>query len=202
MELESQRGCRAVAAHLPHALHILDRFHIRALQSKAIDEVRRTEVAKLHRHGQSPLLSKTRWALLKNRSNWTRNQRSRMRDLLATNLAAVKTFLYVEAFQHFWTYSSDTWAAKFLRGWCADVMRSKIQPLKQVARTLRSHQPLLLNYFRAKKQITSGAVEGMNNKIRSVLKKSYGFRTDRILQIALYHALGDLPEPALTHEFF
>jgi hypothetical protein len=60
----------------------------------------------------------------------------------------------------------------------------------------------LLNYFRPKSQISSGAVEGLNNKAKLTMRKSCGFRTYRILQIALYHALGKIPEPPDIHRFF
>ena len=60
---------------------------------------------------------------------------------------------------------------------------------------------LLLNWFRAKGEISSGAVEGLNNKIRVVTRRSYGFRTFDAMEIALYHTLGRLPEPETTHRF-
>ena len=62
--------------------------------------------------------------------------------------------------------------------------------------------PLLLNYFKAKKQFSSGVIEGLNNKAKVTMRRSYGFRTFRILELALYHSLGKLPEPELTHDFF
>ena len=68
--------------------------------------------------------------------------------------------------------------------------------------TLRTHRTLLLNYFKAKKQFSSGVVEGLNNKAKITMRRSYGFRTFRILELALYHSFGKLPEPDLTHEFF
>jgi transposase len=71
-----------------------------------------------------------------------------------------------------------------------------------IARTLRSHRELLLNYFKAKKEFSSGVVEGLNNKAKVTMRRSYGFRIFRILELALYHSLGRLPEPTLTHEFF
>ena len=70
------------------------------------------------------------------------------------------------------------------------------------ARTLRVHRTLLLNYFKARKQFSSGVIEGLNNKAKVTMRRSYGFRTFRILELALYHSLGKLPEPELTHEFF
>ena len=67
---------------------------------------------------------------------------------------------------------------------------------------LRAHRPLIPNYFRAKKQFSSGIVEGLNNKVKVTIRKSYGFRTFRVTEMALYHSLGKLPEPELTHRFF
>src|SRR5262249_7473190 len=64
------------------------------------------------------------------------------------------------------------------------------QPMKKIAMTMRSHRELLLNYFRAKRRLSSGVVEGLNNKAKLTMRKSYGFRTFRITEIALYHALG------------
>ena len=68
---------------------------------------------------------------------------------------------------------------------------------------LRTHQELILNWFKAKKEISNGPTEGMNNKIRVVTRRSYGFRTYRAMEIALYHNLGRLPEPdtGFTHKF-
>jgi transposase len=80
-------------------------------------------------------------------------------------------------------------------------MRSQIEPMKKVAKTLRGHRELILNYFRAKKRLSSGIVEELNNKAKVTMRKSYGFRTFRITEIALYHMLGKLPEPETTHRF-
>jgi transposase len=70
--------------------------------------------------------------------------------------------------------------------------------MKKIARTLRARREPLLNYFRARKQISSGVFEGLNNKAKVTMRRSYGFRTFRIMELAL----GKLPEPELTHEFF
>ncbi|MFC4520201.1 transposase [Cupriavidus pinatubonensis] len=73
--------------------------------------------------------------------------------------------------------------------------------MKKFARTVRAHRELILNYFHARKQFSSGVVEGLNNKAKVTMRKSYGFRTFRATEIALYHALGNLPEPQSTHTF-
>jgi transposase len=184
------------------ALHILDRFHIVSQMNKALDEVRAAEARQMAREGHEPLLKKTRWCVLKRKDNLTPQQRFRLRDLLRYNLRTVRAYLLKEDFQQFWKYNSPTWAGMFLDFWCGQTMRSRIEPMKKIARMLRAHRPLLLNYFKARKEFSSGVVEGLNNKAKVTMRKSYGFRTFRILELALYHSLGKLPEPELTHEFF
>ena len=81
-------------------------------------------------------------------------------------------------------------------------MRSKIEPMKNVAKTIRTHKELILNWFRAKKAFSCGVVEGLNNKVKVTMRKSYGFKSFKCTEIALYHVLGKLPEPELTHRFY
>ncbi len=184
------------------ALHILDRFHIVAKMNEALDDVRAAESRKMAQEGHEPLLKKSRWCILKRKANLTSQQKFRLRDLLRYNLQTVRAYLLKEDFQRFWDYNSPTWAGRYLDFWCQETMRSRIDPMKKIAKTLRAHRELILNYFKAKKQFSSGVVEGLNNKVKVTMRKSYGFRTFRITELALYHALGKLPEPKLTHEFF
>ena len=91
----------------------------------------------------------------------------------------------------------------FLDNWCSQAMRSRIDPMKKVAKTLRAHRLLLLNWFKARGFIALGVVEGMNNQLKVVTRRAYGFRTYRATEVALYHSLGALPDPQteLTHKF-
>jgi len=192
---------RVIRERCSNALNILDRFHIVAKMNDALNDVRSAEARKLVADGYEPVLSKTRWCVLKRKENLTSNQRIRLRDILKYNLQTVRAYLLKEQFQQFWDYDSPTWAGKFLDQWIALVMRSRIEPMKKVAKTLRSHRELILNYFRAKKQFSSGVVEGLNNKEKLVTRKSYGFRTFKAIKIALYHTLGALPELETAHKF-
>ena len=81
-------------------------------------------------------------------------------------------------------------------------MRSRIDPLKKFARTVRNHRELLLNYFRARKAFSSGIVEGPNNKAKVTMRKAYGYRTFKMTELSLYHVLGKLPEPELAYRFY
>nr|WP_321466425.1 transposase [uncultured Desulfobulbus sp.] len=109
--------------------------------SKAIDEVRADESKELKKKGKDPLLTKSRWCLLKRPEKLTEKQVERLKDLLACNLRTVRAYLLKEDFQLFWRYSSPAWADKFLDAWCTRTMRSKIKPMKKIAKMLRAHRP-------------------------------------------------------------
>ena len=190
-----------IAKKAGQAIHVLDRFHIAMHMNKAIDEVRAKETRELKAKGLAPILTHSRWCLLKRPESLTSKQEVKLIDLLRYNLKAVRSYLLKEDFQFFWDYVSPFWAGEFLDLWCKRVMRSRIEPMKKVAQMLRSHRPLLLNWFRARKTISSGVMEGLNNKLKLTTRKSYGFRTFTAIEIALYHTLGALPEPEWTHKF-
>jgi len=190
-----------IAAKAGHALHILDRFHITAHLNKAVDEVRRAECHRLRGHAQGAHLKAMRWKLLRRGKRVRGRARQKLRRLLRTKLATARAWMLKESFHDFWRYRSLTWAAAFLDVWCERALRSRIEPMGKVARMLRSHEELILNWFRAKGEISNAATEGLNNKIRVITRRSYGFRTYHAMETALYHNLGRLPEPTLTHQF-
>ena len=192
---------KVIGEQLGTAVHVLDRFHIMQKFGKALDEIRAEESKQLQRDGYEPVLKKSRWCLLKRPENLTDHQTVKLSELVKYNLRSVRAYLLREDFQRFWEYVSPAWAGKFLDEWTGRVMRSRLDPLKKVARTLRSHRALILNWFRAQGEISSGAVEGLNNKVKLVTRKSYGFRTAKVAKLALLHNLGRLPEPESTHRF-
>ena len=193
---------KVIAKRAKDAVHVLDRFHIMKLMNKGIDEVRRGEVKQLERDGYEAILKHSRWCLLKRRENRTKGQTVKLKELLQYNLQSVKAHLMREDFQRFWEYKSATWAGKFLDEWCTRVMRTRLEPMKKVARTLRKHRELILNWFKADGLLSAGTVEGFNNKAKLTLRKAYGFRSPETAKIALYHTLSNLPVPKFAHEFW
>ena len=183
------------------ALNVLDKFHIVAHLNKAVDETRRQEAAALRRKGDNVTLTHTRWCLLKRPRNLRKKQARRLRDLLRLNLQTTRAYILKEDFNHFWTYKCPTWAGKFLDHWCDMAMRSGIKPMKAKAKMLSAHRNLILNYFRAKKEYSSGVVEGLNTKVKLVTRTAFGYREIDTLKLALFHALGRLPEPTHAHRF-
>jgi transposase len=194
-----------IAVHAKNALHILDRYHIASKFNKALDQVRAGETRELYKKaaakGAQVVLKHSRWCFLKRPENLTDTQAIKLKDLLACNLRTVRAYLLKEEFQLFWEYVSPAWAEKFMDQWCKKAMRSRIEPIKKIARMLRKHKPLILNWFEVRGQLSLGAVEGLNNKLKASIRSSYGFRTAKAIKVMLYHKLGALPEPDLPHRF-
>jgi transposase len=183
------------------ALNILDRFHIVQKLNKAVDEIRAGEHRRMKADGHE-ILKNARWCLLKRRENLTPKQEVKLKDVLRYNLQSVRAYLLNADFQGLWEYVSPGWASKFIDRWTAKVMRSRLEPMKAMARMIRKHKELILNWFRAKKAFSSGVIEGLNNKVKVTTRKAYGYRTFRCIEISLYHVLGDLPQPEMTHKFY
>jgi len=182
-------------------VHLLDRFHIAKNMNMAIDKVRATEAKELAAKGID-VLKNARWSVLKRPENLTAKQETKLAQLeQRRNLKTFRAYLLKESFQGFWEYVSPTWAGKFLDAWCTRAMRSRIEPMKKMARQLRNHRQLLLNWIKARDSISLGAVEGLNNRLKLTVRKSYGFRTLKATEIALYHTMGRLPERPMTHRF-
>ncbi len=192
---------KVIAKKAPNALNILDRFHIMRKFNEAIDEIRRSEVRDFKAAKQDNVLEKGRWLLLKRPENLSEKQTVRLGELLKLNLSSIKGYLLREDFQRFWQYKQMPAAGKFLENWVTRTLQTDLEPMQKVARMLRSHKPLIMNWFKAKGRLSCGAVEGLNLKAKLTIRKAYGFKSLKCLQIALYHELGDLPEPLCLHRF-
>lgn len=191
-----------IARMLPAALNVLDRFHIAKKLGEAVDEVRRAEAKQLKQGGYDPVLSNSRYCFLKRPANLTTSQDTKLKELLQYDLKSVRAYLLKESFDGFWQYESPDWARWFLKRWRERTMRSRLEPMKKFVKTLRAHEELLMNYFKAGKAFSSGIVEGLNLRVNLCMRKAYGYRSFDLLQTSLFHTLGDLPEPKFTHRFF
>ena len=148
----------------PYTTLFRSRFHVMQKMSKAIDQVRAEETRQMKEDGYEPLLTGSRWLLLKRPENLSEKQAVKLSQLLQYNLRSVRSHIMKEDFQIFWTYTYPAWAGKFLDAWCTRAMRSKIEPMKKMAKTLRKKRELLLNWFRAEGALSSGVVEGFKDR--------------------------------------
>lgn len=187
-----------VNEHLPDVTLVFDKFHITQHLLRAVDEVRREEARELKKTNPE-LLKRTRYIWLKNPENLTDKQCSRLGHLEKLNLRCNRAYLLKESFREFWQYKRKGWAKRFLKKWFWWATHSRLKPMRDFAWMLRRHEEGILAYF--DERISNGAVEGMNNKAKVVSHRCYGFRTAATYITALYHCLGDLPEPELVHRF-
>ena len=181
-----------VREHAPQAQILFDRFHIVKHLQEAVDEVRRSEVRRLT--GKEKItFNSTRWLLLKNPWNLTNEQKERLSTLVRWNSPIVRAYYLKESFQLFWDYRQEKRAQDLLSKWMSSAMRSRLEPFKKFVRMLRSHLDGILPW--TKLQLSNGAVEGMNNKIKSISHRSFGFRKAQYFIAAIYHCCARLPLP-------
>jgi transposase len=187
-----------VKQRVPNAILVFDKFHIVKHLMAAVDDVRRQEIAEKGKEHKE-LVKGTRYIWLKNPWNLTDNQRIRLNDLEKLNLKINRAYLLKEQFRQFWDYRYPANARKFLKQWFWWATHSRLKPMRDFAWMLRRHEENILNYFKLK--ITGGRIEGMNRKAKVISQRCYGFRTFGMFRLALYHSLGNLPVPELTHKF-
>jgi transposase len=186
---------RAVREHAPQAQILFDRFHLVQHLNRALDLVRRHQASRWTGL-QKVAIKRTRFLLLKNPWNLTTDEKERLSRLVRWNLPIVRAYYLKEAFQMFWDYRQPSRAQAHLRRWMHSAMRSRLTPFKDFVRLLRAHLQGILAWTRTR--VSNGAVEGMNNKIKLVSHRSFGFRDARNFIAAIYHCCAQLPMPAET----
>lgn len=188
---------RVVEARAPQATVCFDRFHVVRHLNAAVDEARRALMRKLAGPAKA-LVKGTRFVLLKN--PWTLHpaQRQSLSELVRRNHPLSRAWYLKEDFQRFWDYLKEGWAERHLRRWLAWASRSRLPSFKAFARLVREHLDGILAWTRLR--ISNGALEGMNNKVKLVSHRSYGFRNDDRYIEAIYHNCGNLALPPNDEE--
>ena len=176
----------------PQATICFDRFHVVRHLNAAVDEVRRSMVRKLT-GPMKALVKGTRFVLLKNPWNLTPKQKASLSSLVRSNHPLSRAWYLKEDFQRFWEYLHETWAWRHLDKWLWWASHSRLEPFQEFARMVRKHKEGILAWTTLR--VSNGALEGMNNKVKLVSHRSYGFRNDDRYIEAIYHNCGALPLP-------
>jgi transposase len=155
-----------------------------------VDEVRQQEMQGLVGKEKAAFKS-TRWLLLKNPWNLTADQQERLSTMVLWNLPIVHAWYLKEAFQLFRGYRQPARAQAHLEKWMSSAMRSRLEPIKGFVRMLCSHLEGILAW--TKIRLSNGALEGMNNKIKSISHGSFGFRSAKNFIAAIDHGCARLP---------
>jgi transposase len=181
-----------VRQHAPNAQILFDRFHIVKHLNEAVEEVRRSEMRRLSAK-ERVVFKRSRWLLLKNPWNLNPGEKDRLSTLVQWNAPIVRAYYLKEVFQLFWDYKQPARAKAHLQKWMHAAMRSRLEPFKKFVRLLRGHLDGILPWTTLR--LSNGAVEGMNNKIKSISHRSFGFRSAKNFIAAIYHCCARLPLP-------
>lgn len=167
---------------LPGVDIVFDRFHVMKLMNDKIDKLRREYQADCEKAERKVIKGK-RFLLLKNPENLQGDQRQKLDELLKLNTPLSQAYILKEELRRLWDEPDIASGEKFLESWCGKAESTGIRVMHQMARTLRLHKWGILNYF--KHWITSGPLEGLNNKIKTMLRKHYGLRDPQYLELKL-----------------
>jgi transposase len=176
----------AVTTHLPDAAIVFDRFHVVKLMNEKLSDLRRDLFRDANDEDERKVLKGTRWLLLKNPENLNeeRNEAVRLEKALQLNQPLATGYYLKEDLRQFWEQSSRSAAAAFLTSWCERAISSGIKQMITMAKTLQSLSYGLLNHY--DHPISSGPLEGTNNKIKTLIRQYYGIRDREFLKLLIY----------------
>jgi transposase len=177
--------------HVPGAADkiVFDKFHVVAHLKKAIDDVRKAEHKQLKGLGDTTLTG-TKYLWLMARRRFDRGAWVDFEALRKSDLRTARAWAIVELFSRFWNYLSPTWARKLFERWYAWAIRSRLEPIKKVARMIKAHLPNILTYLRHR--VTNAATEGMNAKIQWIKATGRGFTNRENFRVAILFHCGGL----------
>ncbi|MBV8383048.1 MAG: ISL3 family transposase, partial [Planctomycetaceae bacterium] len=175
----------AVSTYLPRAKIVFDHFHVIKLFNEKLSDLRRALFREATEALHKQVLKGTRWLLLKNPENLDeeRDEKSRLEEALALNQSLATAYYMKEDLRQFWEQPGKVFATAFLNGWIKRAGASGIKMLQQMAATLAAHRSGLLAYYDV--PITSGPMEGTNNKIKTMKRQAYGFRDKEFFKLKI-----------------
>ena len=182
----SQAYIRAVETHLPDATIVFDHFHVIKLLNDKLSDLRRELYREATDLLQKQVLKGTRWLLLKNPEHLSseRREKERLEEALQLNQPLATAYYLKEELRQFWEQPHNTAAKNFLTSWYMRAMNSGVRHLIEFARTLQAHAFGLLAYY--EDPISTGPLEGTNNKIKTMQRQAYGLRDHEYLILSIY----------------
>jgi transposase len=181
---------KAFREHAPHVTIVFDRFHVQRLASDALDEVRRSLVRGAIDPEDAQRIKGTRYALLKNPWDLRREERERLSAVQRHNAPLYRAYLLKETLAQALDYLQPKRAREALEGWLGWASRSRLKPFVKAARTIRQHKDRILEYIRVR--LTNGLPEGLNNKIRVITRRAYGFHSPEALIARIFLSCGGI----------
>jgi len=185
---------KAIEEALPNASIVFDHFHVARLATDAVTEVRRTLTRQLDPDERTATKG-TRWALLKNPENLRASEKAKLELVRKTNKRLYRAYLLKETFLDIFTYKSRFYARRALDAWLAWAQRSRLAPFIRLARTVRRHLDGILAFIPSR--LTNARLEGMNNKVRLISHRAFGFHSAQPLIAMIYLCCSKITLPQL-----
>ncbi len=181
---------KAIEEWLPQADIVFDRFHVQKLASDAVDEVRRSIVRELQGSDEAKDVKGTRFVLLKKPEDLSPSEKLKLSAVQETNQRLYRAYLLKETLADTLDYLQPARARVALWDWLAWASRSRLKPFVRVARTIRKHFEGIIAYV--KTRFTNGLVEGLNNKLRMITRRAFGFHSPEPLIGMLFLTCGGI----------
>jgi len=179
-----------VTERAPEAEKVFDRFHIQKLANEAVDTVRRDEMRMAADTEGAAAIKRSRWALLKNPWNLTVPQGGKLREVQRTNRRLYRAYLLKESLARGLDYRQHKRAAEHFKDWRQWASHSRLKPFVRLSRTIRRHIDGILAYVKI--GLNNGLAEGINNKIRLIIRRAYGFRNVEALKAMILLCCGGI----------
>lgn len=174
----------AAQAHAPQAAILFDKFHIMRHLNEALDQVRKSEYARLSGK-QRRYIKGQKYTLLSRQANLTLEARTGLKSLLAANKRLNTAYLLKESFGQLWSYEREVWARGFFENWRASLKWQRLKPYEKFAKMIERHWDGIAAYCKAENKVSLGFVEGLNNKIRVIQRRAYGLRDEEYLRLKI-----------------
>jgi len=168
----------------PQATILYDKFHILQHLSEAMDKVRKREYARLA-GADRRFIKGQRYTLLSHWGNLTVEGRKALKLLFKANKRLHKAYLLRESFGQLWDYQSPGWMRRFFDQWCDALRWQRLKPFEKFAQMIEAHWDGIEAYCHEQNQVPLGFVEGINNKIRAIQRRAYGFRDEEYLRLKI-----------------
>jgi transposase len=168
----------------PQAAILFDKFHVLRHLNEALDQVRKTEYARLTGKARRYIKGQ-KYTLLSHRENLDLDGRKALKTLLAANQRLNTAYLLKESFGQLWSYEREGWARRFFENWRASLKWQRLKPFEKFAEMIDRHWGGIAAYCQPENKVSLGFVEGLNNKIRVIQRRAYGLRDEEYLRLKI-----------------
>ena len=175
---------KATNARAPQAAILFDKFHIMRHLGDALDQVRKSEYARLA-GSERRYIKGQKYTLLSHRENLDLDGRRALKTLLAANKRLNTAYLLKESFGQLWSYEREGWARRFFENWRNSLKWQRLKPYEKFAEMIDRHWDGIAAYCKPENKVSLGFVEGLNNKIRVIQRRAYGLRDEEYLRLKI-----------------